>query len=198
PGRLAAREIHAGHRGREVVGDPRQVAVFQRVDGGSRSGIEPDRGTDAPEGSGPPGAQPAASKRRLRLPAAVAPGRSDGPPAVTAHVTDESIGISEREQGLAQETFGRKDELFDRFKPPGHGAPPRASPRAAPPDPERTARRRLPPDARGPLGRPPRARPPRGACGPSASRPERTPDRAPPSREAAMRGRDRGGADRRP
>src|SRR5207245_4618180 len=111
----------------------------QGGDGGARRRVGPDRRTDATRGRGPRGVQAAGAERGLRLAAAAAPRRSDGSPAVTAHVAYESIGIAKRERSLATQAFGRQDELFDRLKPPRHAAPRRASHRAAAPDPERNA-----------------------------------------------------------
>src|SRR5207302_9400144 len=167
PARLPPGGVEAGHGRGEVGGDTWQAAVLQRVDRVARTRFEPYGGPRHPEGRGPIGAQPAAPERRLRLPAAGAPWRTDRAPAMTAHVAHQPGGIPEREEGAAQQTLGRQEELLDRLTHQGRGSRRRASPRAVPFDPGRSGRMPPPLGAPAPRGRPAPARPQRSACAPS-------------------------------
>ncbi len=76
-------------------------------------GSEPDRGSHRGQGGGPVAAQPARTEMRLRLTAAVAPGRPHGTPALATQRADDSVGVTTAEESMARQTLGGKEELLD-------------------------------------------------------------------------------------
>lgn len=102
------------HCRRQVVGDPGQAAVFQRVDRLLCSLGEPGRRSHRFQRSWPLVTQAAGAEVWLRLTAALAPGWTHGAPALAAKRTDDAMSVAAAEQRMTRQTLSRKEELFER------------------------------------------------------------------------------------
>ena len=101
------------HRACQVVGDAWQVAVLQGVYGVAGSVIQPDGRPHGLERVGPAGAEAAGAEMRLWLAAALTPRRANRPPALPADAAYDAGRLTVAEQPMAQQAFGRKEELFE-------------------------------------------------------------------------------------
>ena len=120
------RRARARHRGRQIVGDPWQGAVLERVNGVAGAFLQPDRGSDRSKRGRPLRAQAAGTEVRLRLPATLAPGRAHRSPPLSADGTQDSVRVARHQQRVTEQAFRREKQLLDDAK---HGAP--AEPRRA-------------------------------------------------------------------